>query len=286
MAALLSSVALGSEPIEVRDDLGRLLVLSGPAKRVVSLVPHITEILFAAGAGDTLVGAVSHSDYPDAANAIPRVGGYKTVSLETVVALQPDLIVAWLSGNGMGQIQPFIDMGYPVYIDEPQNLEDIATSLHDLGRLTGHSQTADVEGERFLEELNVLKVSYSNREPVSVFYQVWNDPLQTLNGSNIISEVISLCGGRNIFADAIATVPQVNIEALLQANPEAIIASGMGEARPEWLDEWRNWPFLQAAEKEHLFFIPPNHVQRYAPRILLGTRLMCEQLEQVRSARK
>ncbi len=283
---LLVSVVGWSEPIEVHDDLGRLLTLSGPARRVVSLAPHITETLFAAGAGDTLVGAVSYSDYPAEAKNIPRVGGYRNVNLEMVAALQPDLIVAWRSGNGMGQIQPFIDMGFQVYIANPQKLEDIATSLRQFGQLTGHPQTAAVESDKFLKELARLRVRYSHREPVTTFYQVWNDPLQTLNGTHVISEVINLCGGRNVFADSITMVPHVNIEALLLANPEVIIASGMGESRPAWLDAWRNWPSLQAAEKEQLYFIPPNHVQRHAPRILLGARQMCEQLEQARSRKR
>ncbi len=288
--ALLFSVAVLAEKETTRaadgtitlvDDAGRTIVLPHAAKRIVVLAPHIAEMVYAIGAGDKLVGAVSYSDFPVAAQALPRVGTYKDFSAEAIVRLQPDLVLAWYSGNGMQRVSPILNLGIPVFFTEPRELEDIGKTMKKLAQLTG-MEAIDTASDHFLDTLSSLREQYSDREPVSVFYQVWNDPLQTLNGKHLISDVIRLCGGRNIFADAAALAPKISVEAILRLDPQVIVASGMGEARPEWLDNWNNWPSLTSVKHQQLKFIPPDIIQRHTPRILLGAAQMCEHLQDAR----
>jgi len=252
--------------------------------RIVALAPHLVEIVYAVGAGDTLVGAVEHSDYPEAALAIPRVGNYTAINVEAVLRLKPDWVLAWKSGNGGKVIRKLRSLGLNVYVSEPGKLESISVLIQELGELSqGHNTKQSVAA--YKNKYQALKDNYSRLKPVSVFYQVWNKPLQTLSDKSVVGDVIKLCGGRNIFADELAIAPKTNVESILLANPEAIIASGMGEERPQWLDNWKAWPQLQAVENKQLFFIHPDLIQRHSPRLLDGAEIMCQQLQQARAAR-
>jgi len=269
--------------IVVEDATGTTLKLATPAQRVISLAPHITETLYAAGAGQYLIGAVSYSDYPESARALPRVGSYDSVSYESVVALKPDLVLAWRSGNGPETAERLRALGVPVYVEEPRSLEDVAHSLRVFGELTGESEAAEQAAQRYLAALGELRDKYTQQQPISVYYQIWNEPLLTLNGKHLISDVVRLCGGHNVFSDAIALVTRINVESVIRANPQVIIASGMDKARPEWLDDWRKWEGMTAVSNEQLYFIPPDILQRHTPRIIEGATLMCEHLEQARA---
>lgn len=285
----IAGISLGSlanaEPIQVTDSANRLVKLDHPAQRVVALAPHIVENLFSAGAGQQLVGVVSFSNYPEAAKQIPIVGSYHAFSLEKIVALQPDLIVTWAEGNGEDAAKPFEALGIPVYVDEPRELQQVATSVRNLGILTGNQTIANRTAEHFSQSIGALRARYTQAETVTVFYQVWNQPLQTVNNHHIISAVIELCGGRNIFVDTPVLAPKISLEAVLARNPEAIIASGMDQARPEWLDEWRAYPQLRAVQHHNLYFIPPDILQRHTVRLLLGAQRMCESLDAAREHR-
>lgn len=268
--------------IDVEDAVGRKLVLERPAMRVVSLAPHMTEVAFAAGAGKQLVGAVAYSDYPEAAKAIPQVGSYDNVSYESLVALKPDLVLAWRSGNGEEIIARLQSLGLTVYVDEPHTLDDVARSLRDVGKLSGNDSAAEVAARQFLQQLSHLRETYSTREQLSVYYQIWDEPLMTLNGEHMISDVVRLCGGRNVFADSLALVSRISVESVVRADPQVIIASGMDKARPEWLDEWRKWTSMTAVKNEQLYFVPPDVLQRHTPRIIEGATLLCEHLQNAR----
>jgi iron complex transport system substrate-binding protein len=284
---LALSLALACAPsfaeITAVDASGHTVKLAQPAKRIVSLAPHLTEQLFAAGAGGRIVGAVDFSDYPPEARALPRIGNYANLDLEAIAALKPDLALAWQSGSNSGQLARLAALGVPVYVDEPRTLEDIARNLETLGMLTGSPGTARKAAQDFRARLDDLRQRHAARPSVRTFYQVWNQPLLTVNGRHLISAVIELCGGENIFAASGPLTPTVSTEAVLAARPEAIVASGMDEARPEWLDQWRRWPELAAVKADNLFFIPPDIIQRHTPRLLDGAARMCEQLEQARS---
>lgn len=283
---LLSSLAgAAAAAVDVTDDLGQSIRLAQPARRIVSLAPHVTELLYAAGAGDKVVGVVQYSDYPEAARKVVRVGGYTSVDMEKVVALKPDLVVAWKSGNRDAHLDKLRGLGIPVFINEPRKIEDVARSLSQLGRLAGTEAAAESAAKAFRERHAALQARYSSRPRVRTFYEIWNRPLMTINGEHLISDVIRLCGGENVFARLPVLAPTIDTEAVLAAAPEVIVASGMGEARPEWLDDWRQWTKLQAVSRGNLFFIPPDQIQRHTPRILDGAERLCSQLEEARARR-
>ena len=229
---------LALNAVQVSDDAGRSVRLDKPAQRIVSLAPHTTELLFAAGAGEAVVGVVSHSDYPAEAGQRPHVGDAQNLDVESIVALRPDLVVAWESGNPSAQIEQLIRFGVPVFYSEPRHLEDIARNLERLGRLTGSEQRALAAAKRFRAETRRLDERYSRASPVRVFYEIWHQPLMTVGGRHLISQLIRLCGAQNVVADLDVLTAAVDREAVLMADPEVIIASGTTPQRPAWLDQW------------------------------------------------
>ena len=279
---LLFASAVHSSPIAVEDFMDRPVSLKAPAQRIVALAPHIVENLFSAGAGEKIVGVVSYSNFPEGAQSIPEVGSYNAYSLETIVSLKPDLVVMWGSGNGISALEKFERLGIPVFVSEPRLLSDIPKTIRLLAALAGTQETGDVEAKRIESEIEQLVALYSKSEKLSVFYQIWNEPLQTLNGDHLINQVISLCGGENVFSDTKALAPRINIESVLVRNPDVIVASGMSQNRPEWLDEWYAYPSLNAVKNKALFSINPDHIQRPTARVLLGAKALCEKLETVR----
>lgn len=281
----IAGLGLGHAEIVVIDDSGATLRLAQPARRIVSLAPHLTETLFAAGAGERLVGTVDYSNYPAAAAKITRLGAYSRVDLERVAALQPDLIVAWQSGNAAANLDRLRALGFPIYLSQPNRIDDIAREIERFGLLAGSATTARHAADTFRQRLAVLQRRYGERPPVRTFYQIWKQPLMTVGGQQIISHVIALCGGENVFAGLSGMAPTVGVEAVLAANPEAIVASGMDEARPEWLDDWRSWKALTAVARGNLFFVPPDLIQRHTPRLLDGAERLCQHLESARARR-
>jgi iron complex transport system substrate-binding protein len=290
-AAALALPALSAHAaITVTDDSGATVTLAAPAQRVISLAPHVTELLYAAGGGPKIVGAVSYSDYPPEAKQLPRVGDNKALDLERIVALKPDLIVVWRHGNAQRQLDRLRELRVPLFFSEPRRLDDIAVSLTKLGRLLGTSASADAAAAAYRDDIARLRARYANRPAVSVFYQVWDRPLMTLNGEHMISDVITLCGGRNVFANLQLLVPTVSTEAVLAANPQAIVTAAPGATQPDTtlpqLDTWRAWPRLAAVANNNLFAIDGDLINRPAPRIAQGARQLCEDLELARSRTK
>jgi iron complex transport system substrate-binding protein len=283
---LLFAPDLPAAPIVVQDDSGQTLRLARPARRIVSLAPHITETLYAAGAGAFLVGAVDYSDYPPEAGQLPRVGGYSRLDLEAILKLKPDLLIAWESGNSPGQLEKLKALGVPVFVSQPNAMEDIAAALEQYGRLAGTEATANAAAALFRQRLARLRAEYGGRSPVRVFYQIWKEPLITVGKPQIITRAIALCGGVNVYGDLNQMAPVVSLEAVLAANPEAIIATGMADARPEWLDDWKRWPRLLAAQRDNLFHINPDILQRHTPRLLDGAETLCRKLEAARQKRQ
>ena len=283
--ACLLSAAAHAAPIDLQDDLGHPVHLDAPARRIVSLAPHVTELIYAAGAGEAMVAAVQYSDYPPAAKALPSVGSYTQADLEAVVAQRPDLVIGWRSGNPPTQIDRLRALGIPVYVSEPRELASVAHVLRQIGRLAGTEAAANAAADAFDARVQALRTRYASLAPVGVFYQIWDRPLMTVNDEHLISKVIRLCGGRNVFASLELLAPKIGTEAVLVADPETIVASGMGDARPEWLDAWRQWPQLTAVKQDNLFFIPPELIQRHTPRILDGAERLCQQLDTARQRR-
>lgn len=280
-----AAVHLAQADLVIKDDTGQEVRLKGPAKRIITLAPHAAESLFAAGAGDKLVGTVDYSDYPPEAKKLPRVGGYSRIDLEAVAALKPDLVMAWESGNNMTQVDKLKALGLTVYVSQPNTIENIADQLEKMGRLAGTEAAANAAAERFRKRLEAIRAANAGKPKVRVFYQIWTSPLMTVGGPQIISDAIKICGGENVFGQLKQMAPNVTVEAVLEADPEAIIATGMGDAKPEWLHDWDKWTRMTAVKRNNLFHINPDIMQRHTPRILDGTEKLCAHLDVARSHR-
>jgi iron complex transport system substrate-binding protein len=284
-AALFAQTAHAD--VSAVDDAGNTVTLTAPAQRVISLSPHITELIYAAGGGAKLVGAVSYSDYPPAAKNVPRVGDNRSLDLERIVALKPDLIVVWRHGNAQQQLDRLRELHIPLFFSEPHRLDDVATSLTRLGVLLDTSSVAQPAAAAYRHDIAQLRERYADRSPVSVFFQVWDQPLMTLNGEHMISDVIALCGGRNVFAALKPLVPTVSTEAVLAANPDAIVTSSQGATASDHplpgLDRWRAWPSLTAVAHSNLFAIDGDLLTRPAPRIAQGAAELCKDLDLART---
>jgi iron complex transport system substrate-binding protein len=256
---------------QVLDDYGNRVEVK--ASRIVSLAPHLTELVYAAGAGSRMVGAVDYSDFPPAARELPRVGSDAHINIESVLALQPDLIVAWPNPGSVRAIDRLAELGLPVFRSEPRELEDIATTLERLGTLAGTQAEAQRAARAFRARKAELEKRYSGRPKLRVFYQVWDRPLLTVNGDHVISKVIALCGGENVFAALPLIAPEVDAEAVLRANPDVVLTSRPGTEPPKWLPNSR------------FFVVPADLIQRHTPRLLEGAERVCRALEEARAAR-
>lgn len=268
------------------DDNGKNLCLPGPAQRIVTLSPGATELVFAAGAGDRVVAVVEYSDYPPAANQLPRVGNHTRIDLETLVELDPDLVITWVSGNPAEQVALLEQLGLPQFAIEPRTLEGVATALERLGTLTGTSDSAKAEAARFRTGMSALARQYQERAPIRVFYQVWDQPLMTISNDHLIGKVIRLCGGQNIFGDMDRLVPRIGPEDVLARNPQAIL-TGSADSREEGaaeLNRWRQFPSISAVAHGNLLTIPASPISRPTPRLLDGARSLCEQLDLARDS--
>jgi iron complex transport system substrate-binding protein len=284
VAAMLVSTVAHADLV-FKDDTGQEVRLKAPAKRIITLAPHAAESLYAAGAGDKLVGTVDYSDYPPEAKKVLRVGGYSRIDLEAVAALKPDLVLAWESGNNMTQVGKLKALGLTVYVSQPNTIDNIANQLERLGQLAGTEAVANAAAERFRQRLDAIRKANAGKHKVRVFYQIWKTPLMTVGGPQIITDAIKLCGGENVFGHLKPMAPNVTVEAVLEADPEAIVATGMGDAKPEWLNDWDKWTRMTAVKRNNLFHINPDIMQRHTPRILDGTEKLCAHLDVARSRR-
>lgn len=282
-AALLSASALAA--VSVRDDNGNTVTLERPARRVVTLAPHVTEMVFEAGGGSRIVGVVDYSDYPAAARSIPRVGSNRQIDIERLIALKPDLLVVWLHGNVERQLEPLRRLGIPLFYSEPNRLEAIPDTVSKLGQLLGTEAQAQRAASALRARLDALKEKYAGRPKVRVFYQVWDRPLYTLNGQHIVSDVIRTCGGENVFSRLATTAPVVDVEAVLQENPEAVISGNRPHQDATGLELWKKYPALLATQRGNLFVVESDLLVRPGPRIIAGAAAVCERLELARSRR-
>jgi len=281
-ALLLSTQAHAS--ITVRDDDGNAVTLPRPAQRVIAMAPHVTELIFAAGGGGKIVGTVDYADYPEAAKKIPRLGSNREVDMERVLALKPDLIVVWRHGSSERQIEQLRKLGFPLFHSEPKKLDQIADNIINMGKLMGTEAVAEAAAKEMRQKLAALRTQYASRPPVRTFYQVWDKPLYTLNGGHIVSDALRACGGENIFASLKVTAPVVGIEGVLQEDPEAIF--GTAEKDYGGVALWRPYTQLQAVRQGNLFTLNGDLLNRAGPRMIEGTAVLCEKLEEARQRRK
>ena len=288
-AALVAIALIAASPLcpaarVLIDDRGVAVTVPDTPPRLIALSPHLAEIVYAAGAGGRLAAVVRHSDYPEAVRALPQVGDAMRVDLERIVALKPDLVLAWKSGNPAHDVERIERLGFPVFVTEPRRLTDIARLIRTAGALAGTEAQAEEAASAFERELGALRARHRDAAPVRVFYEIWHRPLLTVNGEHLISDVITLCGGVNVFADVPVLTPSVSFEAVLAARPDMILG-GSSAMRPGALDaEWRA---MRVRELRALPVreVPPDLIQRQTGRIAQGARAVCAHLDEHRRSR-
>ena len=245
--------------------------------RIVALAPNLTELVFAAGAGYTLVGVSAYSDYPSAALDLPIIGDAFTVDHEQLALLKPDALLAWESGIPAHVVEEMRHVGYRVEVIRSRSLNDVAIALRRIGELTGHEAEANEAAAAFTAGLQSLQQRFASEQTISVFYQVARRPLYTVNGEHYVSELISLCGGENIFADLNTLAPAIAVEAVVERNPEVMLASS--DAGDDAFEEWKRWPNLAAVRLGNQYLMPADEIVRATPRLLIAGESLCEALQ-------
>ncbi|MGL5030633.1 MAG: cobalamin-binding protein [Aeromonas sp.] len=246
-------------------------VLAAPIQRVISVTPHLTELLYEIGAGDKLVAIDDASDFPPEVTTKPNVANYRSINIEALLAQKPDLILGWRSAQER-MLSPLAQLGIPIFYSEPTDFASLATEMRALGKLLGVEKSANEAADRYLARLHSLQQRYSNPTGVKVFYQLWNPPLTSVSGHAWPAQAIALCGGINIMARANHPYPQVDIEQVIKADPALIVA---GSHDPNALRHWQQWPTLTAVHAKHLRLINPDELHRFTPRALNAVEQLC-----------
>jgi len=251
--------------------------------RVVTLAPHLTELVFAAGAGDSLVGVSAYSDYPPEVAELPVIGDAFIVDQERLAMLRPHMLLAWESGTPQHVVGELSKRGYRVEVIRTRSLEDIAVAIGTIGELTGFPAIASQAASQLRQGFSDLAGHYATADPIRVFYQIQKRPLYTINGDHYVSELIGLCGGQNIFSDLVNLAPLVAVEAVIERNPEILLVSSDSEG--DALDEWDRWPDLAANRYGNRFVMQADEIGRPTPRVLSAGRALCDALQRGRDRR-
>ena len=251
--------------------------------RLVTLAPNLTELVFAAGAGDNLVGVSAYSDYPPAVLDLPVVGDAFTVDQERLALLDPDALLVWQSGTPARVVDELRRIGYHVEVIRTRNIDDVAAAILHIGKLTGHQAAAEKAAAEYANGLTALRTRFAGKDPVRVFYQVSRRPLFTVNGNHFVSNLIELCGGRNVFADLDELAPTIDVEAVVARDPEAMLAGDEGDASA--FAEWDRWPDIAANRYQNRFLMPADEIGRATPRLLFAAQALCSALDEARTRR-
>jgi len=276
---LISTFHAHAAEICVKNPDGSPFFLSQPAQRIISLAPHLTEMVFAVGAGEQLVGVVDHSDFPPAARTRPNLGNYNQPDMERLLGLKPDLVLAWQSGASPAVLDTLQRLGIKVWVSRGEHIADIPVELRSIGLLSGHTAQGAREAENFAHELHALTQARASVRKVRGFYQIWPQPLITISNGHFIAEAMQHCGIENIVGTNSSLTPTWSVEAVLRARPELIMTSP--PARD--FERWSHWSDLPAVRNNALVILPPDVLLRPAPRVLEGIRALCAAADRVRA---
>jgi iron complex transport system substrate-binding protein len=264
---------------------GETLTLPGPAMRIITLAPNLAELVFSAGAGDRLEAVVEYSNFPAQVAQLPRIGDAFRIDLERILEFEPDLVIAWKSGNPQTALKKLEQLGINVWQVEITRPEEIADVVENISRAAGTETTGQTVAGQLRSRLAQLQQKNAKKTPVSYFYQIAPRPLYTINGRHIISRSLEICGGKNIFSELAALAPQISIESVIIANPQAMIAPGIPDDAPA-LRTWLDWPQLQAVQNKNMLYLPADEISQATPRLLDSIDLACKLLDKVRSPDK
>lgn len=281
--ALLAAAVAMAAPVSVRDDADQTLTLAAPARRVVSLGPHLAELVAAAGGVDRLVGVMRYSDHPPEVTRLPMVGDAFALNLELIAALKPELLLVWRSGINPRQQQRLQGLGLPVFGSEITDVAGLADTLRRLGRLMGTEPVAETAARQVEERWQALRRHYAGRAPVRVFYQLWHEPLMTVNRGHLIDQAITACGGVNVFGGQPALTPAVSWEAAVAANPQLVI-TGASRDEPARLERWQRFEQVEAVRRRQVIALDEPQLGRMTPRFLEAAQALCEAIDRARPA--
>jgi iron complex transport system substrate-binding protein len=265
------------------DDFGRTVEPVHVPPRIVSLAPGATEMLFAAGAGKYVVATSEYSDEPAAARLIPRIGDSNAVDLERLVMLRPDVAVVWPGGNNTAQIGKLESLHIPIYRHRINSLAAIPDSLRRIGSLAGTQATADAAAMAIEARLQTLRARYAKKKPVRVLLQVWNRPIYTVGGKHLMSDVLSMCGAKNVFGDLPDLGPVIELEAVIARNPDIIIAAAPRPSADEWAKDWSRFGKLRAVRTNNVIVFEDQRLSRLGPSVLDAGEALCKEIDSARS---
>lgn len=260
---------------------GETLTLPAPAERIITLAPNLAELVFAAGAGEQLKAVVEYSNFPAQVEHIPRIGDAFRIDLERIIELEPDLVIAWKSGNPQAALQKLEQLGITVWQVEITRPEEIADAVENISRAAGTQAVGQARALQLRGKLADLRHQNADKPPVDYFYQIAPRPLFTINGQHIISRSLEVCGGLNIFSGLPTLAPQISRESVILANPLAMIAPEIS-GEPQALAVWQDWPRLQAVQNKTMLYLPADEISQATPRLLDSIDLACKLLDQVR----
>ena len=266
--------------IALRDDRGREVTLAGPARRIVTLAPFLTELAFAAGVGERVVGVSAYSDYPDAARSLPQVSSSAGFSLEAIAALKPDLVLVWRDSMRVDEVERIERFGAAVYVANARMLDDVPRTLDAIGRLGAVDVSAAVRHYR--ARLEELRAAYSTRRRLDALLEIWNRPLTTIAGAHFMNEALDICGARNVFAGLPGVTPVVPWEEVYARDPEVVIGAGSAGGREQFEANWRERATLSAVKKGRLVYLEPDTIQRPTLRLIEGVEQLCARLDRLR----
>ena len=267
-------------PITVNDDLGRKVEMKAPAKRIVTLAPFLTELVYSAGAGANLVGVSAYSDYPAEAKILPRVATAITLSIEPLVALRPDLVLAWRDTIRPEDIERLERFGVAVFVVQARRLDDVPRVLGLIGRLAGRDVASVAQG--YSGRLEGLRRARAGQPPVKAFLEIWHRPLTTIAGEHWMNEALALCGAANVFRDLPGVAPLVSWEQVYARDPRVVVGAGSAASAAEFTANWKERATLAAVREERLVFVDADTIQRPTLRLAEGVAQLCAGLDRVR----
>ena len=278
---LVLALPASANPSCVQDDVNQAVCVQ-QAQRVLVLAPHLTEIVDFVGGMGKVIAVDGSSNFPESVNILPKLGNPWMLSAESILARKPDLVLVWQSGISMEVVAQLRKAGVPVFVSEPKKIEQVASTMRRLSALLGTEQRSASRIDDWLQQFKSLRAEYGGRSIVPVFYQVWSQPLMTLGGQHAVSEVIELCGGRNIFVDLPNLAAQVSVEGVLKRKPEVLLASGSERDHQSFVMQWASWPQMPAVKRNHVYTLPNDILVRNGPRLIQAAKLVCAHIEQAR----
>lgn len=273
-----------AQSVQVTDARGVAVQLARPAQRIITLAPHLTELVYAAAAGNRLAGVARFSNHPPEARLLPVVSDAAQFDIEHMLALKPDLVLAWQGGTPPEMVARIERIGVPVYVSGAARLADIARAIEAIATLAGTLSASAAARAALDADLRALASRRYADPPVRVFYEIWPKPLMTVSNAHVISEIIELCGGINVFGALPSLTPEVSREALLAARPEVVLGGSSADTARQFAARWAGLP--PPLDSLPAYRISPDLIQRPTPRLIEGARLVCTRLEAVRAARR